>query len=59
MDMSFANQALCAEYMVKNANALQAQVYDVPTDIDREVAASSSTPWASPSTPSPQSSSVT
>ncbi len=38
MDMSFANQALCAEYMVKNAKALRAQVYDVPTDIDREVA---------------------
>jgi adenosylhomocysteinase len=38
MDMSFANQALGAEYMVKHARRLQAQVYDVPADIDREVA---------------------
>ncbi len=38
MDMSFANQALCAEYMVKNAAALQKKVYDVPDDIDREIA---------------------
>jgi len=38
MDMSFANQALCAEYMVKNAASLVAQVYDVPKEIDREVA---------------------
>jgi adenosylhomocysteinase len=38
MDMSFANQALGAEYMVMNAGRLQAQVYDVPADIDREVA---------------------
>jgi adenosylhomocysteinase len=39
MDMSFANQALAAEYMVKQGNALTAQVYDVPLDIDQEVAA--------------------
>jgi adenosylhomocysteinase len=38
MDMSFANQALCIEYMVNNASTLQAQVYSVPLDIDREVA---------------------
>jgi len=38
MDMSFANQALAAEYMVKNAKDLNAHVYDVPLDIDREVA---------------------
>jgi len=38
MDMSFANQALCAEYMVKNAKKLQNQVYPVPGDIDREIA---------------------
>ena len=38
MDMSFANQALSAEYMVKNAKDLNAHVYDVPQDIDREVA---------------------
>jgi len=38
MDMSFANQALCAEYMAKNAGKLEARVYDVPDDIDAEVA---------------------
>jgi adenosylhomocysteinase len=38
MDMSFANQALGAEYMVKHARSLQPQVYDVPAEIDREVA---------------------
>jgi adenosylhomocysteinase len=38
MDMSFANQALCAEYMVKNATTLQAGVYPVPQDIDSEIA---------------------
>jgi len=38
MDMSFANQALCAEYMVKNGKKLKKDVYVVPTEIDREVA---------------------
>ena len=38
MDMSFANQALCAEYMAKNADTLEKKVYDVPDDIDAEVA---------------------
>ena len=38
MDMSFANQALCAEYMAKNAATLENKVYDVPDDIDAEVA---------------------
>jgi len=38
MDMRFANQALCAEYMVKNARELEQKVYDVPLDIDREIA---------------------
>nr|MBI2905781.1 adenosylhomocysteinase [Chloroflexota bacterium] len=38
MDMSFANQALGAEYMAKNAKALTAQVYSIPVDIDREIA---------------------
>lgn len=38
MDMSFANQALGAEYMVKNAATLENRVYDVPEDIDREIA---------------------
>jgi adenosylhomocysteinase len=38
MDMSFANQALAAEYMVKNADNLKAGVYVVPEAIDREIA---------------------
>jgi adenosylhomocysteinase len=38
MDMSFANQALCSEYMVKNARSLSQKVYSVPVDIDREIA---------------------
>lgn len=37
MDMSFANQALCLEFLVKNKGKLQPQVYSVPEDIDREV----------------------
>jgi len=38
MDMSFANQALCAEYIAKNASQLERKVYDVPDEIDAEVA---------------------
>lgn len=38
MDMSFANQALAAEYMVKNAATLEKRVYDVPKDLDEEIA---------------------
>ena len=38
MDMSFANQALCSEYMVKNAKKLKKTVHTVPQDIDRTVA---------------------
>jgi adenosylhomocysteinase len=38
MDMSFANQALSAEYMVKNGSTLEKKVYVVPTEIDREIA---------------------
>jgi adenosylhomocysteinase len=38
MDMSFANQALCAEYMVKNSKELKKDVYGVPVDIDKEIA---------------------
>jgi adenosylhomocysteinase len=38
MDMSFANQALSAEYMVKNAASLEAGVYPVPADIDADIA---------------------
>ncbi len=37
MDMSFANQALCAEYVAKTAK-LQTKVYTVPKDIDEKVA---------------------
>jgi len=38
MDMSFANQALCAEYMVQNHASLNKAVYDVPKLIDDEIA---------------------
>jgi adenosylhomocysteinase len=38
MDMSFANQALAAEYMVRNAKNLQPDVYTIPEDIDMEIA---------------------
>lgn len=39
MDMSFANQALSAEYMVKHYKTLRRQVYKVPDDIDKNIAA--------------------
>jgi adenosylhomocysteinase len=38
MMMSFANQALCAEYVIKNYNKLEKKVFDVPKDIDLKVA---------------------
>ncbi|MEB3293811.1 MAG: adenosylhomocysteinase [Synechococcales bacterium] len=38
MDMSFANQALGAEYLVKNKGQLSPGVYPVPTDLDKEIA---------------------
>ena len=38
MDMSFANQALGAEFMVKQAANLKPQVYTIPEEIDREIA---------------------
>src|ERR1700694_1085493 len=38
MDMSFANQALCAAYIAANATTLEKRVYDVPDEIDKEVA---------------------
>jgi adenosylhomocysteinase len=38
MDMSFANQALSAEYMVKNHATLEKKVYSVPEDLDKQVA---------------------
>ena len=39
MDMSFANQALGAEYMLKNAKKLEPKVYVIPEEVDREIAA--------------------
>ena len=38
MDMSFANQALAAEYLVKHHQALEKKVYPVPSEIDQEIA---------------------
>ena len=38
MDMSFANQALCTEWMVKNHDSLEKKVYVVPEHIDEEIA---------------------
>ena len=38
MDMSFANQALAAEYILKKGGELKGDVYDVPLEIDREIA---------------------
>lgn len=38
MDMSFANQALGAEFMVKNGKDMQANVYTIPEELDREIA---------------------
>ena len=38
MDMSFANQALAAEYLVKTHGKLENRVYEVPNEIDQEIA---------------------
>jgi adenosylhomocysteinase len=38
MDMSFANQALSLEYIVKNRGKLETRVYPVPEEIDKQVA---------------------
>jgi adenosylhomocysteinase len=38
MDMSFANQALACEYLVKNKGKLEPGLYSIPDDIDREIA---------------------
>ena len=38
MDMSFANQAFCLEYMVKNRGSLEIKVHPVPEEIDKQVA---------------------
>ncbi len=39
MDMSFANQALCAEFLAKNYQKLEKKVYSVPGNIDKNIAA--------------------
>jgi adenosylhomocysteinase len=39
MDMSFANQALGSEYIVKEGRSLENRVYKVPEDIDQAIAA--------------------
>ncbi|NLI09306.1 MAG: adenosylhomocysteinase [Elusimicrobia bacterium] len=38
MDMSFANQSLASEYMIKNSSSLENKVYTLPDAIDREIA---------------------
>ncbi len=38
MDMSFADQALSVEYMVKNCKSLEKNVYRVPEELDKRVA---------------------
>ena len=38
MDMSFSDQAIAAEWIVKNADSLEAKVYRLPDELDREVA---------------------
>ncbi|NJR50875.1 MAG: adenosylhomocysteinase [Leptolyngbyaceae cyanobacterium CSU_1_3] len=38
MDMSFANQAMAAEYLVKNKGKLTPGVYSIPTELDQEIA---------------------
>jgi adenosylhomocysteinase len=38
MDMTFADQALCAEYLMKNKGKLEPKVYNVPADIDKTTA---------------------
>ncbi len=38
MDMSFANQALCLEYIVQKRGSLEPRVYPVPEEIDKQVA---------------------
>jgi adenosylhomocysteinase len=39
MDMSFANQALCVEHLVRNSKSLEKTVYNVPVNVDMSVAA--------------------
>ena len=40
MDMSFAVQALTLEWLVKNRDSLEKKVYEVPAEIDQEIAVS-------------------
>jgi adenosylhomocysteinase len=39
MDMSFANQALACEYLVKNKGKLEPGLHSIPTEVDQEIAA--------------------
>ena len=59
MDMSFANQALAAEWVLQQGGALEPRVYDVPPTSTARSPGSSSTPWASRSTRSRPSSAST
>ena len=45
MDMSFANQALAAEYLVKNEATLGRAVHKLPPEVDAQMPASSWPPW--------------
>jgi adenosylhomocysteinase len=38
MDMSFANQALACEYLVKNKGNLEAKIHSIPTEVDQNIA---------------------
>jgi adenosylhomocysteinase len=38
MDMSFANQALAAEFMLRNGSTLKPEVYVIPEELDKEIA---------------------
>jgi adenosylhomocysteinase len=38
MDMSFANQALACEYLVKNKGQLEAGLHSIPVEVDKEIA---------------------
>ena len=38
MDMSFANQALACEYLVKNKGKLEGGLYSIPEAVDKEIA---------------------
>jgi adenosylhomocysteinase len=38
MDMSFANQALAVEYLVKNKGSLAAGLHSIPREVDEEIA---------------------